>query len=50
MSAFLVTIRTAAGVLRYHSLAHSSVDAITDAIDCFGPVSVTATPLELRHD
>jgi hypothetical protein len=44
MKTFLITIRTASSVLRYHSLAHSSVDAITDAIDCFGVATISAVP------
>jgi hypothetical protein len=44
MSGFIVTIRTATSTVRYHALAHSSCDAIADAIDCFGIATISAVP------
>lgn len=48
MSAFSVTVRTAAGTFHYSAIAASSFDAHADAIDQFGAVSVTVKP-EVQH-
>jgi hypothetical protein len=46
MRRFIVTVRTATSTVRYHALARSSCDAITDAIDCFGIATISAAPVK----
>jgi Na+-transporting methylmalonyl-CoA/oxaloacetate decarboxylase beta subunit len=46
MSAFTVTVRTAAGIVRYHAIALCSCDAISSAIDRFGIATVSAVPMK----
>jgi hypothetical protein len=46
MRAFTVTVRTDEATVCYTALAHSSADAICDAIDEFGVCAVTATTSE----
>jgi Na+-transporting methylmalonyl-CoA/oxaloacetate decarboxylase beta subunit len=46
MNAFTVTVRTAAGIVRYHAIALCSCDAISSAIDRFGIATVSAVPMK----
>jgi hypothetical protein len=49
MSAFTVTVRTAAGIVRYHAIALCSCDAISSAIDIFGIATVNAMPMKAER-
>lgn len=45
MSAYRVTVRTAAGTYTYFAIAPSSLHAWTDAFDCHaGPVAIMVRP------